>query len=148
MATEVYGGIQTAPIAENGMPFLQGSNNLIKIKINNPIDLNLETFKNNIFPYLDGSHNIVDVEINSTENTLTNIELEGAYLKLTKRTLNGESVSYVDLPWAKDGDIKEITYNGSSVSVEYYIDSEKHTATRIYAVEKDDQGVITSIKEV
>ena len=58
MAITVEGATIKAT-ASNGIPMVEGSKNLIKINITNPINMNLDTFKNNLQPYLTGDNNAV-----------------------------------------------------------------------------------------
>ena len=154
MAVEVTGA-QIKGTNSSGVPFVQGSDNLIKITIDDPINLNLDTFKNNILPYLDGNNNVVNIEIIGTEVFVENIELTNDFkLKISKKTVNGPRVEYIQLPYVNDGEIVDITFNRESnltgqgrLTVNYSIEGaqgEPFIKTENYNVNETD-GIITSI---
>lgn len=108
MAVEVTGGTIVGTSAA-GVPFVQGSDNLIKISIDNPIDINLNTFKDNILPYLDGDNNIVNIEISGADTYVKEVKLLNDYqLQIVTKTPNGEKIENIPLPFQKLGEIEQV----------------------------------------
>lgn len=132
------------------IPFVEGDNNLIKITIDNPINLNLETFQEHIYPYLDGSNNIVNIEITGAETYVDDIQLTNDYkLLITKKTIDGSVDEVIQLPYTKDGEIENIIYNNNDkiMTVNYIVEGAQGSpiiTSQLYDVIETDE-IITSI---
>ena len=109
MAMNVQGA-SIAGVTDNGIPMVEGSNNLIKINIDNPINIDLNTFKDNIYPYVSGNNNIVNIDILGTDNFISNIQIDNENLVITKRTVNGEETYNIKLPNCRDGELSSLRW--------------------------------------
>lgn len=112
----VEGGI-VAGYSENDIPFVQGNDNIIKINIDNPIDIDLSTFANNVMPYLTGDNNMVTIEITGADNYITSATVLGHTLTLVKRSPTGTFTQDLILPYSHDGDLKQMIYNSATNTI-------------------------------
>ena len=110
MAITVEGATIKATTS-NLIPMVEGSENLIKINITNPININLDTFKNNLQPYLTGSNNVVEIDITGGGNTyIDTIDLNKNKLVIKSKSVYGQTVKEIDLPYATDGELESCSY--------------------------------------
>lgn len=123
-------GANLVGTTSNGVPMVQGSDNLIKINIDRPVAIDLKTFKDNIAPYLEGDNNIVEVDISGGDNYISDIVLKKNKLILTKNTVNGEEVEEIGLPYATDGTLESCEYIISE-------DKIKTSWSKVHGVEKE-----------
>ena len=110
MAITVEGATIKAT-ASNGIPMVEGSENLIKINITNPINMNLDTFKNNLQPYLTGDNNVVEIDITGSGDAyVEDIDLNKNKLIIKGKSVYGQTVKEIDLPCAIDGELESCRY--------------------------------------
>ena len=110
MAITVEGATIKAT-ASNGIPMVEGSENLIKINITNPINMNLDTFKNNLQPYLTGDNNVVEIDITGGGDAyVEDIDLNKNKLIIKNKSVYGQTVKEIDLPCAIDGELESCRY--------------------------------------
>lgn len=113
MAITVEGATIKAT-ASNGIPMVKGSENLIKINITNPINMNLDTFKNNLQPYLTGDNNVVEIDITGGGDAyVEDIDLNKNKLIIKGKSVYGQTVKEIDLPCAIDGELESCKYIAS-----------------------------------
>lgn len=135
-----------------GIPMVQGSNNLIKIKIDNPIDINLKTFQNNTYPYLNGDDNVVEVDISGGDNFVQDVTLNDNSLTILKKTVNGTQEKTVKLPYTTIGTLKELIcdYNTKKIYTSWSKDIDDPRSETfwsvVYNIITDDLGNIISIE--
>ena len=110
MAITVEGATIKAT-SPNGIPMVEGSENLIKINITNPINMNLDTFKNNLQPYLTGDNNVVEIDITGGGDAyVEDIDLNKNKLIIKNKSVYGQTVKEIDLPCAIDGELESCRY--------------------------------------
>ena len=149
-------GAEVKGTTSNYLPMLDGTNNLIKINITNPINMNLNTFKDNLQPYLTGDNNVVEIDISGGGNSyIETIDLNKNKLVIRSKSVYGQTTKEINLPYATDGELESCVYISDEKAIYTSWSKVKGTEdepwseivwSSKYSVTTDNNGSIISVK--